>query len=97
MPVLAGFRICSRRFAECRWFCRFGFDGATPVKLPISKAIKYVKDDPTDVLLSEVQAGVFRSKLGGLHFGTNNTWVPIMFAMGVASQFTHAPTVKALA
>ena len=76
---------------------RFGFDGATPVKLPISKDVKYLRNDPTDILLSSEQAGIFRSKLGGLHFGANNTWVPIMFAMGVASQFTHAPTVKALA
>ena len=36
--------------------------------------------------------GVFRSKLGGLHFGANNAWVPPMFAVGVASQYTHAPT-----
>jgi hypothetical protein len=75
---------------------RFGFDACTPVKLPICKNVNYVKGDPTDVLLSEEKAGVFRSKLGGLHFGTNNTWVPTMFATNVASQFTHAPTVKAM-
>jgi len=76
---------------------RFGFTGCKPVKVPIRPEVKYVKDDPSDVVLSEADASLFRQKMGAVAFGSSNCWIRLVFAMLALGQYLHKPTEKAMA